>query len=480
MAKILKKKKKKKQQQQHQRQPPRVQTIVLVSIILILVLYNISTSTKSILDPRSYLSTSLLYSSLNNSNTNSPTENETAEVSISSYSTPYRTDNQSTIPIITTTTIDDHVVSLYGQGRNHPQLWEPALLPEGKWLLNNNNNHNHNNNKTSTGRKTTIPKILFKTLLRKSGDLPSKQELYNDVPPPSMKSIPQKGLSSPSLQSLQIAHDSWTKYNPDYVIHWFDLQKSREYLKQNFHPLFLRTFDCLQPFAMKSDFIRMAMLYKDGGFYADWKEVCLQPNTLDVLADIAIQNSNGIVLFQDQWVPSVFKITNGFFGAIPKHPIVIEMIKVMFENVQNELIGYHPHATTGPLALTVAYERAGGDGHTDNTLYPFLGHYNASDTFYLKRKYLAAATTTTTTTLTLKRNKDNNNNISTDNFEVHDDVHVNADVDVNMIPIVRHKCLGCSWQRNSYPAGNDYAALHKQKNFYCQDAGSIFYTTTTI
>ena len=48
--------------------------------------------------------------------------------------------------------------------------------------------------------------------------------------------------------------------------------------------------------------------------------------------------------------------------------------------------------------------------------------------------------------------------------------------------IVQHKCDGCgaSEKRNQDwgDAGNDYIMLYKEKNFYCQDAASLFRTTT--
>jgi len=50
--------------------------------------------------------------------------------------------------------------------------------------------------------------------------------------------------------------------NPGYQVHYFDLLSARSYLHAHFHPVFLRTFDCIQAFAGKSDFFRVALLYR--------------------------------------------------------------------------------------------------------------------------------------------------------------------------------------------------------------------------
>lgn len=44
------------------------------------------------------------------------------------------------------------------------------------------------------------------------------------------------------------------------------------------HPLISRALYCIQAFACKVDFLRMALVYREGCFYSDWKKVCLQQN----------------------------------------------------------------------------------------------------------------------------------------------------------------------------------------------------------
>lgn len=151
-------------------------------------------------------------------------------------------------------------------------------------------------------------------LLTTLGNLPIYTELYAnakehrdyDLPTTMTTHAMETNTTTTTTrnpQSLLEAHQSWSRHNPDYEIRYYDLKAGRQYLQQYFHPLFLRTFDCLQAFGFKSDFLRMAFLYREGGYYSDWKEVCLQPNLLNRLNTVAAEFTNGIVLFEDQWSP---------------------------------------------------------------------------------------------------------------------------------------------------------------------------------
>lgn len=64
--------------------------------------------------------------------------------------------------------------------------------------------------------------------------------------------------------NIAAAHKSWQEMNPGYNVRYFDLNLARQYLREHFHPVFLRAFDCIQAFAMKSDLFRMALLYREG------------------------------------------------------------------------------------------------------------------------------------------------------------------------------------------------------------------------
>lgn len=85
--------------------------------------------------------------------------------------------------------------------------------------------------------------------------------------------------------SLREAHRSWQALNPGYHVRYFNLINARKYLKTYFNPIFLSTFDCIQAFAGKSDFFRVALLYREGGFHSDWKQECLEFKLLERISN---------------------------------------------------------------------------------------------------------------------------------------------------------------------------------------------------
>ena len=99
----------------------------------------------------------------------------------------------------------------------------------------------------------------------------------------------------------------------------FGLEDCRAYLEKHFHPIFLRTFDCILPYAGKADLFRVAVVYREGGWYSDWMEEVKVDGLLDKLG-----NGNATMVFP--WATTknyevlTGSIMNGFFGAQARHP----------------------------------------------------------------------------------------------------------------------------------------------------------------
>lgn len=92
---------------------------------------------------------------------------------------------------------------------------------------------------------STIPMKIHKIYIQKDGEMQDLTEM------------------SPNLRA---AHKSWRDLNPGYDMQYFDLHACRKYLALHFHPVFLRSFDCLEAFACKADFMRLLVVYKEGGW----------------------------------------------------------------------------------------------------------------------------------------------------------------------------------------------------------------------
>ena len=136
--------------------------------------------------------------------------------------------------------------------------------------------------------------------------------------------------------NLKRAHDSWKDMNSGYQVRYFDLTATRQYLHQFFHPVFLRTLDCIQAFANKADFARIVLLYREGGWYSDFKQVVLQKNLLDTISS----GTNFWAAIDEEGPERKFKcLQNAFIGAKPRHPILEEYLKLMMKNVQSRHYG---------------------------------------------------------------------------------------------------------------------------------------------
>lgn len=144
----------------------------------------------------------------------------------------------------------------------------------------------------------SIPKVIYKVVMSSGGTFP---DFHNQT------------------TELRAAHETWVVRNPGYELRYFDLVTIRRYLATHFHPVFLRAFDCLEAYAGKVNLFRLAVLYRDGGWYSDWKEECLVDGLLDNLS----ANNRSLVFPWDQGTPHSRQnacIMNAFLGATERNP----------------------------------------------------------------------------------------------------------------------------------------------------------------
>jgi len=198
---------------------------------------------------------------------------------------------------------DIPLLDLWNESKTSTVSQRSEPPPESQWLKVSNRVNIIN----TTTQYPTIPKLVHKVYIEKY-----------------MKETGQ----------LEQAHKSWTNLNPNYEVYTFNLNSCRKYLANNFHPIFLRTFDCINSFAGKADFFRMAVVYLEGGWYSDWKEVCLKNNLLDELghdvsAYIVWDKGNAGVIVGNC-------VANSFFGASPRHPLIVTTLKMIMNNVRNQ------------------------------------------------------------------------------------------------------------------------------------------------
>jgi mannosyltransferase OCH1-like enzyme len=150
--------------------------------------------------------------------------------------------------------------------------------------------------------------------------------------------------------NVKEAQKSWINLNKEYILKLWNYSDCRLYLINNFPKKIIETFDNIVPYAYKCDFFRFCLIYKEGGWYSDWKEVCLKLNLLNNLEKEKVS----IICFDDKnhsAKTSHQYIVNGFFGSSPNNPILRIAINTIIENVKNKYYGEDTLCPTGPGLL---------------------------------------------------------------------------------------------------------------------------------
>jgi hypothetical protein len=271
---------------------------------------------------------------------------------------------------------------------------------------------------------TRIPKQVFKVNILDHGYF---QAIFERSSSNLNMSVPQDR----AVFNLQKAHQSWHDMNPGYDIHYFNLHAIRVYLRLHFHPTFLRAFDCLEAYSAKCDFFRFLLLYREGGWYSDWKEVCLEDGLLDLLSEGNTTWFAALDDFSEKEEAQGLGLMcyqAAFIGATPKHPVLANVIAKVLDNIQSKRYGVHVLETTGPCVLGPAVVEEGYGVDLVNT----------SRIGYAKWHKIA------------KKNV----------FRYQGKT------------IVQHKCNDCGVS-SDYDNGNNYWKLWKERQFYCSDAASL-------
>jgi len=240
-------------------------------------------------------------------------------------------------------------------------------------------------------------------------------------------------------KGIMDAHKSWQIKNPGYEMKFFGLEECRTYLKAYFHPIVLRAFDCIEAFAGKVNLFRLAVVYREGGWYSDWKEMVYADNFLNNLSHKHPNVSDpGLIFAWDNGTPHSREnncIMNGFFGAVPRHPMLAEAILLILKNVQREFYGETAQCNTGPCLMGQALRNFYGEkAKKRNRMrrnFPFFSGKYRWNEYAFEYKYDRG--------------------------------------------VVRHKSSNITddWNMTN---GNSYRELHDRRQYYCSSASSLFST----
>ena len=253
------------------------------------------------------------------------------------------------------------------------------------------------NNLVEEFNNNNIPKVIHKVYIQDDGKIPNNLD-----------------------KNIKDAHDSWIEMNPKYKIKYWSLDDCREYLKNNFPSNYLESFDCIQSYSGKCDFFRYCVVYNEGGWYSDWKEICLVDNLLNNILD-----NNGFVYFYDKGIPHTINnkcVVSGFFGSISKHPILKISIDLVIENVKNKYYGKMGLDPTGPCL----FGKAIIEYNKENTKIDSQGEFN--------------------------------HKLGKGGHYYHNELG----------KIIQHKCSNCGVGQN-WKNGNNYNDLWNQGKYYCDN-----------
>jgi len=149
--------------------------------------------------------------------------------------------------------------------------------------------------------------------------------------------------------SFQSILENGSLYHPGSQQVYLDDHDSKSFMR-SYDPELLKLYQCLKPGAYRADLVRLCLLEKYGGTYADLSLRFLQP--LPYLSEEVVL-INDINFRADQ---KGVAITNGYMKAPPHHPLLQAMIRHIATNITNRQYGESSLDVTGPIALRKAWE----------------------------------------------------------------------------------------------------------------------------
>jgi len=176
----------------------------------------------------------------------------------------------------------------------------------------------------------SIPKVIHKVIIVDDGNIPT-------MPDGMKKSI-----------------ETWYRMNPGYKLKLYSGNDCVEYINKYFDEDILIAYNKLKPYSYKCDLMRHLILYNEGGWYSDIRQVCLEP--LDTLNKLNKEYYTSV-----DCPPNQLCMYTAFIGSIPKHPISKKMIDLLLWNVKHEHHGLDCLYPTGPGAYmnaAIDYVRA--------------------------------------------------------------------------------------------------------------------------
>ena len=181
--------------------------------------------------------------------------------------------------------------------------------------------------------ESMIPKVIHKVLIVDDGKIP-------EIP-----------------EGMNKAIETWYRLNPGYKVKIYSGESCINYIKRHFDDEVLKAYQTLKPYSYKCDLMRHLIMYNEGGWYSDIRQICLEP--IDNLS-----SSNKEYYTSVDCPPNQMCMYTAFIGSIPKHDISKKMIDLVLWNIKQRHYGLDCLYPTGPGAYmnaSIDYIRAHPD-----------------------------------------------------------------------------------------------------------------------
>lgn len=152
------------------------------------------------------------------------------------------------------------------------------------------------------------------------------------------------GMGMPSLAPpLKAALQSFQGLNPGHTLRVYSGADCVEYLERHFGPRELSAFHALKPYTYKCDLFRFLVLLREGGYYSDMRQVCLNP------FDKLFPNSM-------EWFSALDELYmhTAFIASVAGHPWLEKVVGRVLDNVEHRFYGESSVDPTGPGAFGLA------------------------------------------------------------------------------------------------------------------------------
>jgi hypothetical protein len=202
----------------------------------------------------------------------------------------------------------------------------------------------------------TIILIVCRRKLKKTlrGTKRGKTVAIEDCPPQEIcsviQAIPRIIIQTNQGKEIPIkmhqAIETIRKQNPEYTHVYYDDERARTFLLEEYGERYLKAYDDLVPGAYKADYFRYAFLCKRGGVYLDTGMVSVKP-----LRDV-IKPTDQFLAPEDDGCGGIY---NAFICSVPNHPVIQKCLDTCLHNIESRYMGPDTLYITGPDMMAICF-----------------------------------------------------------------------------------------------------------------------------